>query len=68
MPIRSELGVWKGRMVAQDVQSGGNGENKSLEVLKRRVSGSPDVGGREQAEYIFSRLGKLPELVMSAVD
>ena len=49
-------------MVPEDKEASGESENQGLNVRERAVSSSFDIDWREQAENIFSRIWKLPEL------
>ncbi len=50
-------------MAAKSVQPCRDCKNEGFEVVKGGISGPSDIDWREEAEYIFNRLGQFPELV-----
>lgn len=60
--VGREFGVGEGWVVAEHEQAVRHRTDQVLEVLERIVAGAAYVGGSEEAEYVFGRLGQLPEL------
>ena len=49
-------------MILEGIEPGCHREKEGFEVADRGIACTPDIGAREQAEDIFGRLRKFPEL------
>lgn len=62
MALWGKLCIWEGGVVLEGVELGGDGEKEGFEVRDCGVARAAYVRAREEAEDIFRRLRKFPEL------